>query len=366
MPENFKGNFQDVMFVQELRGEYPNIALAPDVSYNDLIAGDDNPMFLTLPIGKVGAISGNGRYYDEDFVKELERQTLQNKPIGLMGHLKAEDRATAFPAEAVHWVGVQRIGELLWGKGYVPPGESRERIRRYKAQGKKIATSIAAFAEGQWDATVGALRMMSNTLRLDQIDIAPADRAGISDLAFVPILTTEMETDPPKETIVDKLDVINALTVEDARLLPDAVRQAVLSTVKVAPEVALVNEMRSELGLSTEADLVQTIKELRQAEALRKQSEVKNRLLEMAAPDAPQGIKLETVRELVIEMVTMRNPQTVQEAESAYAQVLDLPSVKKTLAATVVQEMGPNHGAPIQGQAPTAGKYFIIPKQEAN
>src|SRR3972149_11512603 len=109
----------DVMAVWELRGDYPDVPLAPDVDYAALVAGDEQPMFVTLPIGKVDAKSGNGRYYDESFVQELERQVLENKPVGLMGHLREADRATDFPLEAVHWVGAQRVGELLWGKGYV-------------------------------------------------------------------------------------------------------------------------------------------------------------------------------------------------------------------------------------------------------
>src|SRR5690606_11477940 len=83
----FKGSFTDVMVVTELRGAYPNVPIAPDVDYDALIAGDPNPMFLTIPIRKANVTSGNKRYYDEAFLQELERQTLENKPIGLMGHL---------------------------------------------------------------------------------------------------------------------------------------------------------------------------------------------------------------------------------------------------------------------------------------
>src|SRR5690606_27672453 len=145
------------------------VPIAADVDYAALIAGDDAPVFLTLPIGKAGATSGNKRHYDDAFVQELERQTLANKPIGLMGHLTEQERATAFPAEAVHWVGAIRDGDTLWGKAYVVPGAVRDRIQRYKAQGKAIATSIDAFAEGIYDESLKAMRMVAKSLRLNQI-----------------------------------------------------------------------------------------------------------------------------------------------------------------------------------------------------
>src|SRR5690606_5940640 len=130
------------------------------------------------------------------------------------------------------WVGAARDGDTLWGKAYVVPGPVRERIARYKAQGKAIATSIDAFAEGVFDTAINAYRMVAETLRLNQIDIAPADRAGIPDLAAVPLLTTEMEDAPAPETEqepeMDRLQVINEMTPDDARLLPESVRQAIV------------------------------------------------------------------------------------------------------------------------------------------
>ncbi|MCL4863380.1 MAG: hypothetical protein KJZ93_28510, partial [Caldilineaceae bacterium] len=141
----------DVMLVWEFKGKYPDVPIATGVDYDALVEGDSDPVFVTLPIGKANVKSGNKRFYDDKFVAELERQVLANKPVGLMGHLSAEARATEFPSEAVHWIGARRVGELLWGKGYVPPGDARARLKRYRASGKKIATSIDAMVEGIWD-----------------------------------------------------------------------------------------------------------------------------------------------------------------------------------------------------------------------
>lgn len=358
----FRGEFQDVLAVTELRGSYPNVPIAADVDYDALIAGDSSPMFLTIPIGKAGVTSGNKRHYDDAFVTELERQTLSSKPVGLMGHLPQAERATAFPPEAVHWVGVARDGDTLWGKGYIPPGPVRERIARYKAQGKAIATSIDAFAEGVWDETLKAFRMAANTLRLNQIDIAPADRAGIPALAAVPVLTTEMQAEEQEieqEPVMDKYQVINEMTVEDVRLLPKVVRDAVLADVPTPPQVAMVQELCAALGVE-ESQLKTTITEMQRVQEQQRKDAIKSRITELAA-DAEKGVKVEAVRGLVVELVEARQPATVQEAETAYSQVIEMPAVRAALAAQVQTTMGPRQRTTVQPQASGGRKYFDIP-----
>jgi hypothetical protein len=359
----FRGNFSDVLAITELRGAYPNVPISADVDYAALVAGDDAPVFLTLPIGKANVTSGNKRHYDEAFLQELERQTLAGKPIGLMGHLSETERATAFPAEAVHWVGAIRDGDTLWGKAYVVPGPVRDRIQRYKAQGKAIATSIDAFAEGVFDDSLKAMRMVAKTLRLNQIDIAPADRAGIPDLAAVPMLTTEMDTQPVPEieqepVAMDKLEIINGLTPEDARLLPKAVRDAILAEVPTPPEVVEAQELRAALGVDEKANVVQLVNEMKQAQEEARKTAITIRITELATA----GIKVEAVRGLVTELVAARNPQSVEEAEAAYTTIAASAHVTELLKAQVASVMGPRQTTPV---APQAGqhKYFVIPQE---
>lgn len=351
----------DILVVTELKGAYPDVPIAPGVDYEALVAGDDSPTFVTLPIGKINAKSGNQRFYDEAFVMELQKQVLANKPVGIMGHLSQEERATSFPDEAVHWVGAVQIGELLWGKGYVPPGSARSRLQRYKATKKPIATSIDAVADGVWDKELGAWRMDAKSLKLAQIDIAPADRAGIADLAAVPHFTREMQsgstTEEETET-VDKLTVIQELTADDAKLLPAGVRNAVLSAAEPAPEVAQMAGIREQLGLDAKADVGAVIQELRQAKVDAEAKVVSDRITELLTAEEG-GIKQKTVRPVVRELVEARKPQTPAEAEAAYKAVLEMESVKALLAAKLVETMGPPQGTPLQGQQ-KGGRYFTI------
>jgi hypothetical protein len=369
-----KGIFNDVLIISELRGGFPDVKIAGDVDYAGLTADDPNPVFLTLPIGKAGVTSGNKRHYDEPWLQELEKQTLANKPIGLMGHLSETDRDHAMPTEAIHWVGVQRVGDVLWGKGYVPPGEARQRIQRYKAQGKKIATSIDAYAEGVWENGLGAYRMTPASMRLNQIDIAPADRAGIADLAGVPILSKEMNASAQSEQRdkqevnqpMDKLQVINEMTVEDARLLPATVRAAIEAAVPTPAEVKLVTELRQALGVDDKADLVKMITEMTQERATQAKAAITGRIKEVIE-HKDTGIKLEKMRPVVTELIAARNPQTVAEVDAAYTAVCALPSIKELLGAEVVKTMGPAQTAPLGDNGkPAAASWYSIPAEDAH
>lgn len=365
-----KGEFHDVLIVSELRGGYPDVQIASDVDYAGLIAGDQAPVFLTLPLGKAGVTSGNQRHYDEAWLQELEKQTMALRPVGLMGHLSKAERAYAMPLEAIHWVGTLREGDTLWGKGYVPAGEARQRIQRYKASGKKIATSIDAYGEGQWDEKLKAYRMDPKTMRLGQIDIAPADRAGIPDLAIVPMLTTEMSdeqsTQDKEPTMADKtkLDHINEMTAEDARLLPEPVRAAIVASVPVPPEVALVAELRTALDLPATADIKAHLTEMRRTQQEQHKATITARTRALVE-DTEKGVRIVSLRGMVTEMIRLRNPQTAAEVDTIFAEVVASDSVKAALGQQVQEIMGPAQTVAhtiTDGKAP---KYYTIPEKEA-
>lgn len=350
------GMFTDVAVIWELRGSYPtDISFFPDVDIAELTKGDDDPMFLTIPIGKANVTSGNGRFYDEAWLQELERQVIANRPIGIMGHLAEEELGTRFPDEAVHWVGVRRVNEMLWAKGYIPPGAARDRVRRYKATNKTLATSIFAKAEGIWNKARGALDMLAETLNLFQIDIGPADRVGIMDLARVPLLTAEMQSNHTQQepTMAEKKEVLQELR----KVAVPPLHGWTPSNAEQVNELAAIREM---LGADDKADLAQLVKELREQVEEQKKAAVKSRITELAT----EGIKVEAVRGMVTELVNARNPQTVQEAEAAYNTVATSAHVTELLKAQVQTVMGPRQRTPVAAQQ-GAPKYVIYP-QEAN
>lgn len=371
--EELKGSFHDTLLISEFTGSFPEVPIFRDIDLRELTGGEDKPVFVTLPIGKANAKSGNQRFYDEAFITELEKQVRDNKPIGLMGHLSEDQRAFAFPAEAVHWIGTMRVKEYLIGKGYVPSGDSRNRLQRYRATQKKIATSIDARGDGVWSEQLGAYKMIASTLVLNQIDIAPADRAGISDLSAVPLLTQEMATQsgiivvrPIKEskkvTEEEKKQAMLEMTAADASVLPESVRAAIIQEYS--------KEIKEALGL-TDGNILDAVKSIQAKDAAREKAAVSSRITEMATT-GDKAIKIEAVREMVIDMVEAKNPLTVADAEKAYAEVLEKPSVKKALDLALQESMGPSQTTPVQQQTGTTagtdpkmkGKWFVLPPSQ--
>lgn len=369
--EDVKGQFHDTLIISEFLGSYPDIPIYKDVDIKELTDGEKTPVFVTLPIGKANVLSGNRRFYDEAFLQELDKQVKELKPVGLMGHLASDQRSWAMPPEAVHWVGTMRVKEYLLGKGFLPPGESRSRLQRYKATGKKIATSIDATGDGVWDDVMQAHKMIAETLRLNQIDIAPADRAGIADLAAVPLLTREMATEggiivvrpieeKKKMTEEEKAQAIREMGVKDVSSLPADVRAAIVNEFAA--------DIKKTLGIA-EGDIISEVKKIQEREVEREKTAVKNRITELATT-GDTAIKSDIVREMVVEMVEAKNPKTVEEANAAFTEIVGRDSVKKALQAQLQSSMGGSQQTTMQtqqtGSAPgMKGNWFVLPAVKA-
>lgn len=212
--------------IGEFRGPFPDIQTDPRVNLGELTAGDENPFFIVLPIARVGEVSANGLEYDEALVSAIREQVVGRG--GIMGHITDDERSTAFPIEDVDWVGVHRQGTTLWGKAYVPPGEAREYMRRLKARGGKLATSIYGKYREELPGTVeGSHRMVDFTL--ESLDLAPPDRAALQ-LGGAFAVTAQMEQEiEKKEPEMDKDQVIAELTAND---VPQAVREQIIGDWK--------------------------------------------------------------------------------------------------------------------------------------
>ena len=178
--------------VGQFRGDYPDVQIAAGVSLDELRELDADPMFVTLPvIPEIGAISKNGLLYDEALADSLVRQINDKRPGGTFGHLKDEDRSTAFPIPDGQWVGAQREGKTVWGKAYIPPGAARDHIRRLKAIGGSIATSI--YGKGAYEKVRDGVQRLKD-FTLESLDFAPPERAALG-YAAAPFVTREFTTE---------------------------------------------------------------------------------------------------------------------------------------------------------------------------
>ncbi len=352
---------RDVLVIGEFRGNPPDVPLFAGVDAKALTAGDDDPMFVTLPIAETDVESGNGRYYDASFVKVLAEQVREKRPGGIMGHLRTEDRDSAFPIPEGHWVGELMAGKTLWGKAYVPPGEFREYVRRLKASGAKLATSIYGTSEQEWMPERGLWRLVPETFDLESIDFAPPERAGISSLAVVPHITAEMAGHVERnDPMADKAEVIRELMAEDAVLLPETVRAAVVAASDPAKVIA---EMRKTLGLDDKGDVIAAVSGL-----VAQVAELNKAAVEASIVAEVNGaIKVEKARGVVLELVKARKPATVEAVKGVVAEVADSDPVKTLIQELVKDTMGEAQRRPLNtGDGDNNGgqQFVIIPKDE--
>lgn len=226
--------------VSEFRGNFPDIPVAPGVDLAELRAMDSDPFFVSLPIvPKVGAVSKNGLLYDEALVSSVERQINTKRPGGIFGHLKDEDRGTAYPIPSGMWVGAKRDGDQLWAKAYIPPGAARDHIRRLKAVGGQISTSIYGKGKFEETATKGVRRLTD--FDLESLDFAPPQRAALGHGA-VPNVTSEFEQENPGMT---KEELLKSLTLAD---VPANIREQIVSDAQAQSSATqTVAELRTQV-----------------------------------------------------------------------------------------------------------------------
>jgi DNA-binding FrmR family transcriptional regulator len=177
--------FTGVLFEMEttLSGKYPEIPIAETV-ISEL---GSSPLFVTLPLGAIGAKSLNGRRYNKESVEAIADAINTEKSIGQKGHLRDDERPYVFEIPPLMWLGAKIDDKgKLWGKAFVLESfpEVREYVRVAKLTNARIGTSIYGTGEIDEDGTV-------HNLKIESIDLAHPGRLGVPIAAAVPMLTAE-------------------------------------------------------------------------------------------------------------------------------------------------------------------------------
>lgn len=339
----------DDTLVSEFGGRTPSVPFAPGIDVADLTAGDDNPMYLVLPISEVGAVSRNGLVHDDDLADSLVRQIMSDRPGGIMGHIPDSARSTAHPVNQIHWVGAVKADGKVWAKGYIPRTQAdvREEYRILKAKRGKAATSIYGSAVKETVNGGGPLRWRARNFVLEQIDLAPYARASLpGDGQFV--ITSEMTEGEPAATtertvVMEKAQVIAELTATDAPALPDAVRQEIIAEYQATHEAAeRVATLESDVEAKTAriaeleaaadqqrarvAELEQRLTRLDALEAEQWGRDLDGKIAELTDWQVSQEdnkAKLDGLRKLIRQQVEMRLG-TVREMAEVEATLTDL------------------------------------------
>lgn len=225
--------------IGEFRGTFPDVPTAAGVDLDALRAHDSDLMMVTVPIiPQIGATSRNGLLYDEALAASIVAQINEKRPDGIWGHLKEEERSTAFPEPAATWVGALKVDNAVWAKALIN-GPAKERIRRLKATGGQIATSI--YGKGDFEPVSQGVRRLKN-FDLESLDFAPPARAALRN-GTQPIVTAELEIE--QETVeMDRNQIISELTVAD---IPAPLREQIVAELRqaVSDRDVLVSELQT-------------------------------------------------------------------------------------------------------------------------
>jgi len=221
----------------KLKGDFPDVPTYPHIDKDLLYQGDSDPFHIVLPIAEIGRISKNGLEYDAELVGTIAEQ-LQSGIGGIRGHIPDDSLGTAYPLDAVLWVGHSQQGDVLYAKGYIPPGEDREDIRRKKAVGGTVGTSIFGNAIRETSQSKKRSTWRAKEFKLEQVDLAPSQRAALENQRGW-LITKEMQQEGE-----DMPDVREITSIDE---VPVAIREQIIKESEVAKQATRVAEMETQV-----------------------------------------------------------------------------------------------------------------------
>lgn len=220
-----------------LKGDFPDIQIYPHIDKDLLYQGDPDPFHVVLPIAEIGRISKNGLEYDTELVAAIAEQ-LQSGIGGIRGHIPDGSLGTAYPMDAVLWVGHSQQGDTLFAKGYIPPGDNREDIRRKKAVGGTVGTSIFGSAVRETNQAKKRSTWRAKEFKLEQVDLAPSQRAALENKRGF-LITREMQEGE------DMPELDKTITAAD---VPQTVREQIIAESEAGKKLARVSELEGRIA----------------------------------------------------------------------------------------------------------------------
>lgn len=323
--------------VSYFKGPYPDVPVPPEV-VAALTEGDEQPMFVTVPVARVDQTSRNGRTYDREAVRAIVAAINERRVTGEAGHLQEDDRATHWGPAPIRWVGATLDADgTAWGKFYVLPTfpQVRDHIRVAMKTKAAIGTSIYGRAHVEDDGRV-------RDLHIESIDLAHPERVGNPQAAAVPQITAEMTAHH------DESEGEPAMSAEQTRI---AELEGQISTLE--RQYARVVE-----ALGFPDDPVQAARSLAAhvAETAEQREAALATLLERAIE---QRVPFAHLRPTIADLVQLERPETVAEMHAALEHVLAKPSTTMLLQGTAQGAWGPPPGMPYRAPQDEADATVI-------
>jgi cation transport regulator len=330
------------------------------IDVEQLTKGDDNPVFVALPIFQTGRIAEDGLRYTERFTAGLAAQMAEHRVTGHMGHLPdmplfGEGYEKGVPPGI--WVGIKQAEDSRYfGKAYILKSRSdvRDYMQSMQAAGGLVGTSI--YGPVDLDAYMfhddGTYEVDPAGFTLRHIDFVEADRAALQDMnRDLKILAHSISADQG-EVDMEFEEYLESMEPDDiVAALPESVIAAVLE--QNAPDEK-PNAGDTE---AQDAQLSQITGKLAQAD--RQLAQAKAKLFQMAL-DAAVREAVETDDESLRDFVQVKTLQQLgsETDENKIADVVTqiVESDTYTALATAVLSQKQGGGARIGAGSNDNGK----------
>lgn len=238
------------------------VPLSSGVDLEQLLNGDDDPMFVTID-ALSDTISGNKRRWTSDELHRIAKQVMENKPDGYQGHLKPEERSSKAPDAVTMWLGAKVANyqgrNRLFIKGYMLPqaAQFKDYLRKAAAAGKNVAVSVYGQAMEAWNESLKAFEV--SNFALESIDWARPGAEGVPNSGFFRV-AAEMNG----EDEVDKIEILQATTVSEMTEYNPTLVQELKDAAQAEP-LAVISEMATALGITDSKEIVKTVSEMKAA-----------------------------------------------------------------------------------------------------
>lgn len=236
-----------------------NVPLARGVDLEELLTGDDDPMFVTID-ALTDTVSGNKRRWTSEELHNVAKQVMEKKPDGYQGHLRPDERSSKAPDAVTMWLGAKVANHKgknrLFIKGYVLPKATqfKDYLRRAGAAGKNVAVSVYGQAFEKWNETLNAFEIQN--FQLESIDWARPGSEGVPNSGYLKI-TAEMDGGDT----MNKEDILKQTTVSEMRDFNPTVVQEI-ETLASQELQSVVSEMTEALGVD-QKELPKTVQEMK-------------------------------------------------------------------------------------------------------
>lgn len=352
--------------VVEMRGNYPEIPLPPDIQR------EEDDVFITLPVGAFNAESLNGYKYGETSMRQMTDQINTRRPDANKGHIPDAEFSTFFEFAPVRWLAAVIRDGIVYAKGIALTEEAKRYYINAKRTGALVGTSLYAWAQVDESNIVIDLDLIT-------LDLADPARVGVPMTAAVPALSSEMQKP--------------SATANEADAEPEAPDAGAAGEPETAQEqyqdeetdMEPIKELQEKLdaaqkhqqALQEQIDAFKPVREERDAlVALLGSPEKPVEALQALMTDHIKGAvetlaqecKVDSVRNRVVRVVMLQKPTTKEQAEKLVRDELDRDDVKADIEAALKLEMGPNQrrtGEQRAGGEDDGAKYHDMPEEDA-